>query len=57
MSLYANLLKKKDPTAPAPATISSEPVKYSFKKAEDEAKDVAKAPDGTSAIMQSVVLG
>ncbi|KAL1296860.1 hypothetical protein AAFC00_004479 [Neodothiora populina] len=54
MSLYANLLKKKDPTAPAPATISSEPVKYSFKKAEDESKEEKKAPDAALRFQPSI---
>jgi len=42
-SLYANLL---DPSAPKAATISSAPVKYEFKKAE-EPKEEEKKPDGT----------
>ncbi|KAF1353961.1 hypothetical protein BDV97DRAFT_128998 [Delphinella strobiligena] len=50
MSLYANLLKKGNAATSSPATISSEPVKYSFKKAEDETKEVSKAPDGTFAL-------
>ena len=49
-SLYANLLNKGKTNAANPAVISSEPVKYSFKKAEDEAnKEEKKAADGTSA--------
>ena len=57
-SLYANLLNKGNATANAnagssangsvPGVISSEPVKYSFKKAKDESKEEKRAADGTS---------
>lgn len=46
-SLYANLLNKANANG---AVISGEPVKYSFKKSEDEVKEEKKAADGTFAM-------
>lgn len=53
MSLYANLLKKANagiPSTSSAATISGEPVKYSFKKTEDESREEKKKADGTLAL-------
>jgi hypothetical protein len=52
-SLYANLLNKKasaGANASSSAVISGAPVKYSFKKSEDELKEEKKAADGTLAM-------
>lgn len=46
-SLYANYLDPKAATSSSsPATISSEPVKYSFKEQQEAVRQEKKAPDG-----------